>query len=65
MELHLFEIHDIRSDKTIKDAIDNGKRLGAKLGENSIQKLDLEYSKYLDKTPPSVQDIVYEGSLRL
>ncbi|MGA9153703.1 MAG: hypothetical protein WBZ36_24235 [Candidatus Nitrosopolaris sp.] len=50
MELHLFETHDIRAAKTIKDVIDEGKRLGTKLDENSIQKLDLEYSKYLDKT---------------
>lgn len=35
-ELYLFE----RCDKTIRDAIDENMRLGAKLDESSIQKLD-------------------------
>lgn len=40
-------------DFRIRDAINEGKELGAELDENSIEKLDL-YSKYLDKTPPQV-----------
>jgi hypothetical protein len=46
----LYEIHSIRSDYTIKDAIDSGKRLGRQLDEDSIQKLDLEYLG--EKTSP-------------
>lgn len=66
MELHLFETHNIRSDYIIEAAIKDGKRLGAKLDKNSIQKLDLEYSRYLDKekekTPPSsIHNITYEA----
>jgi hypothetical protein len=40
------------SDYRIRDAIDSGKRLGRQLDENCIQKLDLEYSKCSEKTPP-------------
>lgn len=70
MELHLFEIHGLRSDRTINDAINEGRRLRAKLDENSMQKLDLKYSKYLDKTSidresqVSIPSTVYEEGVR-
>ena len=38
-------------DYRIRDSIKEGKELGVELDEDSIEKLDLEYCKYLDKTP--------------
>jgi hypothetical protein len=40
------------ADYRIRDAIIEGKRSGSELDEDSIEKLDKAYSKYLDKTPP-------------
>lgn len=42
---------DWRSDYRIRDAIDEGKELGAELDDESIKKLDQDYFKYLNKTP--------------
>ena len=68
LELHLYETHNIRSDLTMKDALDSGKRLGATSDKDSIEKLDLEYSKYLEKQKTSIDRksipaTAYEGNI--
>lgn len=50
------------TDYRIRDAINEGKEIGAELDENSIERLDIAYSKHLDKTSPSIPAVVYGGS---
>jgi hypothetical protein len=47
------------SDYRIRDAINEGKELGAELDDNSIERLDMEYSKYLD-FKASIPAMAYE-----
>ena len=74
MELHLFEAHGIRSNYTIRNAITEGRELSHELDDDSIQKLDYEYSKYLGldlartspqvSTPTGISDVDITKSVK-
>lgn len=56
IEFDLYEAHNIRGNKMINE----GKKLGATLDDDAIQKLNLKFSKHFkqDETSPSVQKSV-------
>lgn len=66
IDLHFCDEHDIRYNSQIKDLINEGKKLGAKLSQDSIQQLELEFFKRRDEPTSDVkkEDVIEGHNIR-
>lgn len=66
IDLHFCDEHDIRYNSQIKDLINEGKKLGAKSSQDSIQQLELEFFKRRDEPTSDVkkEDVIEGHNIR-